>query len=773
MSASNSHPQLGQDPGHHVRVVAESDYSAASTTPLDAADALGDQGDEKLLTIEGLKVHFETREGVVKAVDGIDLAVPRGRTVCLVGESGCGKTITGRSVLQLVDPPGKIVAGKIRWSRGVGPDQSPSQSPETAPGTSRAEIDLATLDPRGEDIRAIRGRRIGMVFQEPMASMSPMYTVGTQLMEAIRLHHALSKREAYERAVGLLRQVRVPQPERRMDSYSFELSGGLCQRAMLAIALSCDPALLIADEPTTALDVTTQARILDLLMELKESRSMAMLFITHDLGVVSEIADDVSVMYLGSIVEAGSVEQILAHPQHPYTQALLRSVPTMGAADARLPAIRGMVPHPNDRPDGCPFHTRCDSQVPGLCDRISPPTVDLGRGQLVRCHLHDSAGRSAAAAAGVNVELIVNPRLSDRQYRSGATSSTATTAPAAHEVVALLDLQDVTVHFPVRRGGLFGRTIGHLRAVDGVDLTIRSGETVGLVGESGCGKTTLGRCILGVVRPTAGSVRYRPGTGESVDLATLPTRALRQYRGEIRMVFQDPFSSLNPRMTLLDLVGEPLRNCGIARGSELQDRVAHMLTKVGLRPEYMRRYPHAFSGGERQRINIARALVTQPRLVVADEPVSALDVSVRAQIINLLEDLREEFDLTYLFISHDLSVVEHICDRAAVMYLGKIAEIAPTAELFRAPRHPYTEALLSAVPVIDTQRQRSRVVRLAEDLPDAMEPPPGCRFHTRCPHRREQGCDSDVPPLRELAEDQHVACHYADELQLVGIEGRR
>ncbi|MEV0291357.1 ABC transporter ATP-binding protein [Kribbella sp. NPDC050820] len=744
---------------------------AATPAGATAGAGLGGTGSgETLLRITDLHTQFATREGVVKAVDGVNLQVARGRTTCVVGESGCGKSVTARSILQLVEAPGEIISGSIEWR----------------PSIESGWTDLAKVGSTSEQIRRVRGAEIGMVFQEPMASLSPMYTIGEQLTEAILLHQPLTKAEARDAAISQLKRVGIPRPERRLDAYPFQLSGGMCQRVMIAIALSCDPALLIADEPTTALDVTTQARILDLLKELQDQTGMAMVFITHDLGVVAEIADEVTVMYLGRVAEHGQVEQIFDDPKHPYTQALLRSIPTMGGREQRrrLSAIRGMVPHPQNRPTGCPFHTRCEHAIDGLCDTAAPPATFFDMNHLALCHLYEESGdpkpeyaaRPAAATAADEAPTgthtlteAANPSAAVTTLRSATTA----TEPADLSDTALLTVRDLTMHFALR-GGFLNRIGGTVRAVDGVDLTIQPGETLGLVGESGCGKTTLGRSIARILKPTSGQINYRRTDGTLVDLAGLSNRELAPYRREIRVIFQDPFSSLNPRMTLLQLVGEPLRNNRLATGSELEDRVAAMLAKVGLRPEYMNRYPHAFSGGQRQRINIARALITNPRLVIADEAVSALDASVRAQILNLLSDLQDELDLTYLFISHDLSVVEHICDRVTVMYLGTVVETTDTDSLFTNPHHPYTEALLSAVPKPDPHlridRNRSRI---PDDLPDPSNPPPGCRFHARCPYVQDVLCRTDVPQLRETGTDHLAACHYTQELALTGATIRK
>jgi peptide/nickel transport system ATP-binding protein len=713
-----------------------------------------------LLRITNLRTHFNTHEGLVKAVDGVSLEVPQGKTVCVVGESGCGKSVTARSILQLVERPGRIVDGSIEWR----------------PDLESEWVDLAKLDPRGERMRRIRGPEIGMVFQEPMASLSPMYTVGAQLIEAILLHEKVSPEEARDRAINQLRRVGIPQPERRIDAYPFQLSGGMCQRVMIAIALACDPALLIADEPTTALDVTTQARILDLLQDLQDQTGMSMVFITHDLGVVAEIADEVTVMYLGRVAEHGTVEQIFEDPKHPYTQALLRSIPTMRGSSKRrrLSTIRGMVPHPQNRPRGCPFHTRCDHAIPGLCEQTDPPLIEFGADHQAQCHLYDASG---ALRGDVTVALTADAPAETAAEDEAAARSSTTVTPRERSGRAfdgdsppLVEVRDLAMHFPIRRSA-FGRTTGVIRAVDGVSFAIREGETLGLVGESGCGKTTVGRCLARVLKPTSGHIYYRTRDGQVVDLAGMWKRELAPFRREIRVVFQDPYSSLNPRMTLLQLVGEPLKTNELASGSEIQDRVAEMLRRVGLRPEYMHRYPHAFSGGERQRINIARALITEPRLVIADEAVSALDVSVRAQILNLLAELQDEYNLTYLFISHDLSVVEHLCDRVTVMYLGSIVETADTSALYSAPRHPYTEALLNAVPLPDPKTRRNRHEHsLPDDLPDPANPPAGCLFHTRCPHAQPETCEATRPTLRSVGSDRLAACHFAEQLTLAGAK---
>ncbi|GAB4518277.1 MAG: ABC transporter ATP-binding protein [Anaerolineae bacterium] len=690
---------------------------------------------DNLLEVRDLHTHFFTNEGVVKAVDGVTVSIARGRTLCIVGESGCGKSVTARSILQVVDAPGRIVGGDIVFR------------PE--PGR---ELNLAQLDPRGAEMRAIRGKDITMIFQEPMTALSPLYTIGNQIMEVIHWHLPVSKKTAREMTIDVLRKVGIPRPAELIDAYTFELSGGMRQRAMIAMALVCEPKLLIADEPTTALDVTTQANILDLIRDLQQDMGMAVMFITHDLGVVAEIADEVAVMYLGTVVEHGRVEEVFSDPKHPYTRALLRSIPRLSLRKkARLEAIRGIVPHPLNRPQGCPFNTRCDFAQPGLCDVTTPPLYKLEDGREVRCLIYRED-------QPIPVEAI-------RPHHEAQTKEASN---GATRQKPLLTVRELKMHFPIHKG-FFNRVVGHVKAVDGVSFAVYEGETLGLVGESGCGKTTLGHSIMRLYDPTGGAVEYVDASGDSVDLARLRPGELKPYHREIRMVFQDPYGSLNPRLPVLEIVGEALKVNNMAHGKALEDRVSDLLARVGLRPEYIRRYPHAFSGGERQRIGIARALAPNPRLVVADEPVSALDVSVQAQILNLLKDLQEEFGLTYLFIAHDLSVVAHISDRVAVMYVGKIVELATTDDLFNHPQHPYTEALLSSVLTPDPRaRHDAARIRLTGDVADPANPPSGCAFHPRCRYAQER-CRIETPALRETREGHLVSCHFAETLALTGV----
>ncbi|RDJ21882.1 ABC transporter ATP-binding protein [Bosea caraganae] len=538
-----------------------------------------------ILEVRDLVTHFPVRNGVVRAVDGVSFTVQRGKTLCIVGESGSGKSVTARSILQIVDSPGRIVSGAMILHR---PDGS--------------SVDLAKLNPRGREIRAVRGREIAMIFQEPMSSLSPVHTVGDQIMEVLQLHLKMGKKEARARCVELLSQVEIPKPDAAVDRYTFEFSGGMRQRVMIAMALACNPSLLIADEPTTALDVTTQAEILDLIKRLQTQHGMAVMFITHDMGVVAEIADEVLVMHHGKVKETGPVDAIFHAPQDDYTRMLIGSV------------------------------------------------------------------------------LKLEQKAEIRLRRP----------PIAQEAPPVLQVRNLQMHF--------GSPKAPLRAVDDVSLEVRPGETLGIVGESGSGKTTMGRCLLRVYEPFAGVIDYRRADGNVVDLLQADKETLKACRREIRMIFQDPVGSLNPRMTVAQIVGEPLLVNKIAEGKELDDRVAELLRQVGLEPSWRERYPHAFSGGQRQRIGIARAISLNPRVIVADEATSALDVSLRSQMLDLMMNLQDKLGLSYVFISHDIGVIRYMCDRVAVMYRGKVVETGPAEQVCNAPTHAYTQALLSAIP---------------------------------------------------------------------------
>jgi len=640
---------------------------------------------KKLLEVENLKTWFDTPEGTVRAVDGIDFVIKPGETLALLGESGCGKSISALSLLQLVpQPAGRIVNGSV-WL---------------------GDQDVLALPER--DMRAIRGKRLAMIFQEPQTSLNPVLTVGEQISEAIPGVERLTRRQKRNQVAELLRAVGISDAARRYDEYPFQLSGGMKQRVMIAMALATEPDLLIADEPTTALDVTIQAQILSLLKEIQKKTGMAILLITHDLGVVAEMADRIAVMYAGQIVESAPRKQFFAEPQHPYTRKLFRSIPGRMQRGAALDVITGSVPSLRQSFHGCRFADRCDHAW-DLCREEVPAWIfKSGRGVL--CHLYD--------------ESVVHP--------PGATTARKTIkkrrTAAKQTGETLLSVKDLKVHFPIYRG-VFQRVVGHVKAVDGVSLEIARGRTLALVGESGCGKTTVGKGILQLVRPTAGQVEYN-----GRELTRMADNELRALRRHFQIIFQDPYASLNPRMLVSEILEEGMRAQGIGTNREdRQLKVAELLEQVGLPRDAGQRYPHEFSGGQRQRISIARALAVEPDLIICDEPTSALDVSVQAQVLNLLKRLQDDLGLSYLFITHNLSVVEYLAHEVAVMYLGRIVERGPVDEVLQNPKHPYTEALLSAVPEIDPKNRRA-IIRLQGDMPSPSNPPAGCHFHPRCPH---------------------------------------
>jgi peptide/nickel transport system ATP-binding protein len=556
---------------------------------------------DTLLSVRNLSIDFRLRTHVLHAVRNVSFDLRRGETLALVGESGSGKSVTARSLLRIIDKPGRMTEGQILLEGPSGP------------------VDVAAFAESSRDVLAIRGGRIGLIFQEPMSSLSPVHTIGSQIVEAVRLHRRVSKKQARERCVELLRQVEIPQPDLMADRYPFEFSGGMRQRAMIAMALACDPDVLIADEPTTALDVTTQAEILDLIKRLQDERGMAMLLITHDMGIVAEVADEVAVMRFGKIVEMGPVDEIFHASQHPYTRQLL---------DATV-KLEG-----------------------GAALRALPPSL----------------------------------------------------TPSVEPVLSLRNLTKV-YGAPSR---LFSRGNGQgLVAVGDASLDLFPGENLGIVGESGSGKTTLGRMILRIVEPTSGTIAYRPEPGAApIDVTSLGRTDLRRYHQDVRLIFQDPFASLNPRMTVKQIIGDPLVISGGMSGKAVEARVAGLLRKVGLDPIAMERYPHAFSGGQRQRIGIARALALNPRVIVADEATSALDVSIRSQVLDLLLDIQKQLHLSFIFISHDISVVRYFCDRVAVMHRGKIVEVGEAETICTNPSQPYTKRLISSVPNPDPRNKR-------------------------------------------------------------------
>jgi peptide/nickel transport system ATP-binding protein len=721
-------------------------------------------GVSDLLSISGLRTQFATERGTVKAVDGLDLTVQEGETVGLVGESGSGKSVTALSAMGLVDDPGTVADGTVEFHDG---DLARSFADDYGTGFVDPEAGTVDLTRAPENaMRAVRGGEMSMIFQDPMTSLNPAVPVGEQVAESLRLHqYGGRKRDSWlnavreilpktgseideavlEDTIEMLAEVGIPEPAARVSEYPHEFSGGMRQRVLIAIALACRPQLLIADEPTTALDVTIQAQILDLINDLQDEFGMSVLFITHDLGVVAETCDRVAVMYAGDIVEEGPVEEIFHNPSHPYTYTLLESIPREDTD--RLTPIEGNVPDLVDLPDGCSFAPRCPWAEPE-CREGEIPYLQHGPDEVdhrSKCILEDFDTSGYGTDEGMQ-----------------AASDAAPTRDATAD--PLLAVDGLEKHFSQADDLLdswLGGSEKPVRAVDGVDFEVYEGETLGLVGESGCGKSTTGRSILRLLEPTDGRVVF---AGE--DLGDLDKDGLRAKRREMQMIFQDPLSSLDPRMNVGATIAEPLKihdlpdsEAGSTRESR-RERVEELMEAVGLDTSQLDRYPHELSGGQRQRVGVARALAVDPDFIVCDEPVSALDVSVQAQILNLLEDLQEEFRLTYLFIAHDLSVVRHICDRVAVMYLGEIVEIAGTEELFADPKHPYTRALLSAIPEPDPTDDTDRVV-LEGDVPSPIDPPSGCRFHTRCP--------SVIPP-DELDISQEAYREVMDYRQRVESE---
>jgi peptide/nickel transport system ATP-binding protein len=636
-----------------------------------------------LLEVKQLSTWLESGDAIVRAVDGLSFTIRQGETFALLGESGSGKSMTALSIMRLLPDAGRIVGGEIRLD---GSDLL--ALPETA-------------------MRSVRGKRIAMIFQEPGTSLNPVMTVAAQIVEVLERHTDLRGEAARGRALELLESVGIPDAPRRVHEYPFQLSGGMKQRVMIAVALACNPGLLIADEPTTALDVTIQAQVLELLRVLQRETRMSVLLITHDLGVVSEMAHRVAVMYAGEIVEVASREAFFARPAHPYSKKLFEAVPEAAGRHRRLAVIRGTVPPLSQEFVGCRFADRCDFAWE-RCRSEAPAAIEIEPGHRVRCHLYakDVGPEARVAAPGAS-----------------APSEDAALQPSS----SLLAVKDLKVYFPIRKG-ILQRVVAQVKAVDGVSLDIQSHRTLALVGESGCGKTTVGKGILQLVPVTGGSVEF-----EGVDLGQLAARALRPLRKDFQIVFQDPYSSLNPRMRVLEIVEEGMAALRLGTGAgERLERVDELLLQVGLSPDMKYRYPHEFSGGQRQRVAIARALAVEPKLLICDEPTSALDVSVQAQILNLLKDLQQRLGLAYLFITHNISVVEFLAHEVAVMYLGRIVEKGSVGDVLSNPRHPYTQALLSAVPVIDPAGKHE-VIRLQGELPSPVNPPTGCHFHPRCP----------------------------------------
>ena len=663
-----------------------------------------------VLEIEDLHVHFVTSHGTVRAVEGVSYRVWPGEMVAIVGESGSGKSVSALAIMRLLPPTtSRVPSGKVRFQ-------------------GRELLGLSD-----EEMRQIRGRDIAMIFQEPMTSLNPVLTIGLQIKEPLLIHLGMSEDEADKRAIELLTLVGITDPTSRLVQYPHQLSGGMRQRVMIAIGLACNPRLLIADEPTTALDVTIQAQILELMKDLSRRLGIAVVIITHNLGIVARYADRVNVMYAARIVESGAAEQVFSRPWHPYTRGLLGAVPRLDQPrSGRLATIEGAPPNLLAPPEGCRFSPRCPYAI-DACKTV-PSEAQSSDGQRVACH----RAAEIDTIAGV----------------VGASKAQSKSASVKADAAPVLDIRGAKKYFEVG-GGLFAaRKL--VRAVNDVTIDVKPGETLGLVGESGCGKSTLGRLVLRLDDPTEGEIRF-----DGADLARASRDELIAVRKKMQVIFQDPYSSLNPRMTVGQIIAEPMQVHAVLPKDKIGPRVTELLQLVGLFPYMALRYPHELSGGQRQRVGIARALAVNPRVIVCDEAVSALDVSIQGQVINLLEDLQQKLGLTYLFIAHDLAVVRHISTKVAVMYLGRIVEYAGADELFSNPRHPYTQALLAAAPVPDPVIERTRPRTIIKgELPSPLNPPPGCVFNPRCPKATED-CKKAVPPTRELGAGHFVACIHA------------
>ncbi len=656
-----------------------------------------------LLSVRNLKVQFSTRASFVTAVDDFSLDIAPGESVGLVGESGCGKTTTGLAIMRLLPNNGHISAGSIELDG----------------------VDITALPEK--EMRHQRGRAVALIPQDPMSSLNPTTKIGKQIGEGLRLHHGATEAEARKRALEVLEMVEMPRPAERLSQYPFELSGGLRQRVIIAMGLVNNPKLLIADEPTTALDVTIQAQILDIIDHLRESLKMSVLLITHDMGVIAGRTDRVVVMYGGRKAEQATTDELFHDMRHPYSQALLASMPNLeNTSKHELASIAGLPPDLSKEIVGCRFAPRCEYATD-------------------RCHVEDpplevSNGREFACFHPVNGPRAVSLRPPLTGAERGAED--------------LLRVDALVKEFPIK-AGLVRHKVGAIHAVSDVSFTIREGETFGLVGESGCGKTTIGRMIVSLERPTSGRVLF-----EGSEVSSRNHRAARLERRNRQMMFQDPYSSLNPRMTVAGIVAEPLQVHGQGTRAEQRERVSELLLSVGLEASAADRYPHEFSGGQRQRIGLARALALNPRLIVADEPVSALDVSIQAQILNLMKDLQRQHNLTYIMVSHDLAVVYYMADTIGVMYLGKIVELGDAESVFRTPAHPYTQGLLDAVPVPEpTEARKRRGRQVVGELPSSVDPPSGCRFRTRCP-RAQDICANEEPAFQHFGETHQAACHF-------------
>jgi peptide/nickel transport system ATP-binding protein len=677
-----------------------------------------------VLEITNLSTHIQLTKSVVQAVGNVDLAIEPGETLGLVGESGCGKSMTGLSIMGLLPPGGEIVGGSIKLA-------------------GRELVGLPVTE-----LRKIRGNDVAMIFQDPLTSLDPTKTIGYQVAEPVRLHKGASRSAAMERAKDVLGLVGLPRPAERLGDFPHQLSGGLRQRVMIAMALTCEPKLLIADEPTTALDVTIQAQILTLLHDLKDRLGMAMLLITHDMGVIAGHADRVQVMYAGRMVEATDTSTLFRHMRHPYTHALLASIPRLDQdSKQRLLTIGGLPPDLSDPPPGCRFAPRC-SRATDRCRTDEPPLIGATSAHLFSCwHPVDGPSGSGATDGTAAHAQAVADRPTGPGGPDGADGAVAGTP--------LLEVRELVKEFPVTAGAILQRKVAAVHAVSNVSFTVAAGETFGLVGESGCGKTTIGRVVVALERPNSGAVLL---AGQ--DISALSRGELRKQRRDLQLMFQDPYSSLDPRMRVGSIIREPLTIQHVGSHQQQQQRVFELLDEVGLPRNAVERYPHEFSGGQRQRIGLARALTLSPKVIVADEPVSALDVSIRAQVLNLMKRLQADHGLTYIVISHDLAVVKYMADRIGVMYLGKMVEMGTADDIYKRAAHPYTAGLIGTIPIPDPEQARSgKGAVIKGELPSPVTPPSGCRFRTRCPYAQDL-CANEEPPLRSFGPGHVAACHY-------------
>lgn len=666
-----------------------------------------------LLQIKDLHTDIEIRSGVVRALSGVDLHVNPGETLGIVGESGSGKTMTALSLMGLLPQGGKVSSGSIILD-----------------GQDLTQLPL-------KEKRKLRGTKVGMIFQDPLTSLNPTMKIGLQVCEPLRVHEGLSKREALERAVEILKRVGMPRPEVVINNYPHQLSGGMRQRVMIAMALVCKPRILIADEPTTALDVTTQMQILDLIDELRDEYKMGVILITHDLGVVAGHTDRVAVMYAGRIVETAPTKTLFTEPKHRYTSSLMAALPERAlAAGTKLFSIPGAPPSLTNLPVGCRFAARC-LWATDEC-RAGYPDLRGDETHTFSCFHPVQEGDESPA--------VLQGKL-DSNKTDGAA---ADTPQISHET--LLDVKEASREYESAGSGFFKREKGVVSAVDRVSITVKKGETYGLVGESGCGKSTVGRLIAGLEPPSGGAIEL-----DGRDLATLKGRDAVRIHRDVQMMFQDSYAAMDPRMRIDQILAEPMSIQKTGNARQIAERIMEILEQVGLTEEILDRYPHEFSGGQLQRIGFARSLTLAPDLIVADEPVSALDVSVQAQVLNLMKDLQQELGLSYLFISHDLAVVQYMADRIGVMYLGRIVEEGPASEVVKNPKHPYTKALIDSIPVPDPEfKHDENAIKLTGEPPSAVNPPEGCRFRPRCPFAGEE---CKVQPM--LTDETHrVACHH-------------